>query len=221
MRACQTEPLATRHVNVDNTIELMRRLADRGAHLVFFSTSQVFDGTLPAPAEDDLRNPRNQYGAQKLAVENAITRFDLPATILRVGKVIGDRPTGVFEAWHRALAGGGSIQAATNLALSPVAVADVGVVARQLAGGRHRGIWHFAAADTVTYADAAQLLAEGVGQPSSRVVGEALTEAQVPSIYRLPNAQLACDKIVQAFGIALKPSREVLRGVFAAVASGV
>ena len=28
MRTCQNEPLATRHINVDNTIELMRRLKD-------------------------------------------------------------------------------------------------------------------------------------------------------------------------------------------------
>jgi dTDP-4-dehydrorhamnose reductase len=220
MRACQTEPLATRHVNVDNTIELMRRLADRGAHLVFFSTSQVFDGTLPAPTEDDAVNPRNQYGAQKLAVERAVAHFDLPVTILRVTKVIGDRPTGVFAAWHRTLAGGGSIQAATNLSLSPVAAGDVASVARQLAAGRQRGLWHFGAADAVSYLDAAQLLAEGIGQPSSRVAGETLTEAQVPSIYRLPNARLACDKLAQALGIALKPSRDVLHGVFAAAASG-
>lgn len=221
MRACQNEPLATRHVNIDNTIELMRRLADKGAHLVFFSTSQVFDGTTEAPAEDAVANPRNQYGAQKLSVERAIARFDLPAAILRITKVMGDRPAGIFEAWRRTLAGDGPIQAAINLALSPVAAGDVGSLARRLVAGRHRGIWHLSAADALTYVDAARLLAESVGQPSSRVVGETLTEAQVPSIYRLGNERLACTKIARTFGIAPKPAREVLGKLFATAASSV
>jgi dTDP-4-dehydrorhamnose reductase len=214
MRACQNEPAATRHVNVDNTIELMRRLAEGGTHMVFFSTSQVFDGSLEAPAEDAAVNPRNEYGAQKLAVERAIARFDLPAAILRITKVLGDRPTGVFEAWRRTLAGDGPVAAASNLALSPVAASDVGSLARRLAAERHRGIWHLGAADSLAYVDAARLMAESLGQPASRVIGEMLTEAQVPSIYRLANSRLACGKIARQFGIVPKLSRDVLAALF-------
>jgi dTDP-4-dehydrorhamnose reductase len=221
MRACQDEPLATRRINVDTTIELMRRLADRGAHLVFFSTSQVFDGESPAPAEDAVPNPRNEYGAQKLAVERAIARYDLPAAILRVTKVLGQRPAGIFAAWLTALGRPEPVRAATNLALSPVAVADVAVLARRLAAGRHRGVWHLSAADTLTYADAARLLAQRLGRPSAQVIAESLTDAQVPSIYRLGNAQLACEKVEQTFNIAPKSARDVLDAVFAAATAGV
>src|SRR5262245_11729809 len=42
MQACQAEPLRSRRINVDNTLNLMRRLAGRGTHLVFLSSSQVF-----------------------------------------------------------------------------------------------------------------------------------------------------------------------------------
>src|SRR5690242_17201411 len=35
MQACQEKPEASRRINVDNTLELMRRLAGRGTHLVF------------------------------------------------------------------------------------------------------------------------------------------------------------------------------------------
>src|SRR5258708_6292636 len=41
-RACKAAPGPTRQINVTATIELMRRLADRGTHLVFLSSSQVF-----------------------------------------------------------------------------------------------------------------------------------------------------------------------------------
>src|SRR5689334_22327349 len=69
MQACQEQPEASRRINVDNTLELMRRLAGRGTHCVFLSSSQVFDGETPAPAEDAETCPKNEYGAQKLAVE--------------------------------------------------------------------------------------------------------------------------------------------------------
>lgn len=215
---CRRDPVSTRGVNVDNTIELMRRLADGGTHMVFFSTSQVFDGTSPAPAEDGAANPRNEYGAQKLAVEQAITRYDLPAAILRVTKVLGERPIGTFERWRASLAGQGSITAASNLAISPAAAADVRSMARRLAAGRHRGIWHLGAADALTYVEAAPLFAESVGQPAARVVGEVLTEAKVPSIHRLRNERLACEKVVRTFGVELRLSRDVLTEFFARTA---
>ena len=53
----------------------MRRLADRGTHLVFLSSSQVFDGETANPTEEAATCPKNEYGAQKLAVEQAIERY--------------------------------------------------------------------------------------------------------------------------------------------------
>src|SRR5262245_1882972 len=78
MQACQGDPALSRRINVDNTLELMRRLADRGAHLVFLSSGQVFDGETPLPDEAAPTNPKNVYGAHKLAVEEAIERQALP-----------------------------------------------------------------------------------------------------------------------------------------------
>ena len=74
MQACQSDPALSRRINVDNTLDLMRRLADRGTHLVFLSSSQVFDGETPMPDEAAPTAPKNEYGAQKLAVEQAIER---------------------------------------------------------------------------------------------------------------------------------------------------
>ena len=108
MRACQEDPALTRQVNVANTIELMRRLADRGTHLVFLSSSQVFDGETANPTEEAATCPKNEYGAQKLAVEQAIERYQLPAAILRPTKILASHPVGVFKAWFEALRKGPS-----------------------------------------------------------------------------------------------------------------
>jgi dTDP-4-dehydrorhamnose reductase len=215
MRACQDEPVLTRRVNVDNTIELMRRLADRGTHLLFLSSSQVFDGETAGPAEDAPTCPKNEYGAQKLAVEEAIARHELPAAILRPTKILASYPVGVFKAWFDALGKGQAIQPATNLPISPVTVEDVARAAVLLAAGRHRGVWHLGASDEMTYFEAARLMAERQQLPQALVKGEALTEAQVPSIYRHRHATLSSRKIARALDMPLRSARDVLAMLFA------
>jgi dTDP-4-dehydrorhamnose reductase len=215
MRACQDEPVLTRQVNVDNTIELMRRLADRGTHLLFLSSSQVFDGETAAPSEDAMTCPKNEYGAQKLAVEQAIARHELPAAILRPTKILASHPVGVFKTWFDALAKGQAIQAATNMPISPVMVEDVARAAGLLAAGRHRGIWHLGASDEMTYFEAARLMAERQQMPLTLVKGEALTDAQVPSMYRHRHGTLSSRKIARALDMPLRGARDVLAMLFA------
>jgi dTDP-4-dehydrorhamnose reductase len=221
MRACQNDPAVTRRINVANTVELMRRLADKQTHLVFFSTSQVFDGEAPSPAEDAATSPRNEYGAQKLAVEEAIARHDLPVAVLRVAKVFGNHPAGIFKTWFEALARGNPVRAATNMAFSPVIVGDVARAAGLLAGGRHRGVWHLGARDEMRYFDAAQLMAGMQQVPLALVTGEAVTEAEVPSIFRQRHTTLSSEKIARTLDMPLRRARDVLEGLFAGVPPAV
>jgi dTDP-4-dehydrorhamnose reductase len=214
MQACQGDPVLSRRVNVDNTLDLMRRLADRGTHLIFLSSSQVFDGETPAPDEAAPTAPKNEYGVQKAAVEAAIDREALPAAVLRVTKVLADRPVGVFKSWFEALVQGRPVQAATNMALSPVMVADVAEAAQRLAAGRHRGIWHLGSSDDIVYFDAARLMAETRHLPVGLVHGEVLTEAQVPGIYRHRYVTLGCDKIA-GLPMPVRRARDILDTLFA------
>jgi dTDP-4-dehydrorhamnose reductase len=215
MQVCQSDPVLSRRINVDNTLDLMRRLADRGTHLVFLSSSQVFDGETPMPDEAAPTAPKNEYGAQKLAVEQAIERHVLPAAVLRVTKVLADRPVGVFKGWFEALAKGQPVQAATNMALSPVMVADVAEAAERLAAGCHRGVWHLGSSDDIGYFDAARLMAEMRHLPLSLVQGEALTETQVPEIYRHRYVTLSCEKIARTLPMPVRRARDILDALFA------
>ena len=216
MQACQEKPELSRQINVVNTLELMKRLADRGTHLVFLSSSQVFDGETPMPTEDTATCPKNEYGFQKLAVEQAIARDDLPAAVLRPTKVLADRPVGVFKGWFDSLSSGRPVKAATNMALSPVMVGDVADAAARLAAGRHRGIWHLGSRDDIGYFDAARLMAEMRSLPISLVEGEELTEAQVPAIFRHRHVTLGCDKIATSLGLPVKRARDILDALFSA-----
>jgi dTDP-4-dehydrorhamnose reductase len=215
LQACQDKPELTRRINVANTLALMRRLADRGTCMVFLSSSQVFDGETAAPAEDTPTCPKNEYGAQKLAMELAIDRHELPAAILRPTKVLADRPVGVFKGWFETLAKGQPVQAATNMALSPVMVGDVADAAARLAVGGHRGIWHLGASDDIGYFDAARLMAEIRHLPTSLVKGEDVSEAQVPAIFRHRHVTLSCEKIARSLGFPVKRARDILNELFA------
>ena len=214
MRACQDDPGRSRRINVTHTLALLRWLAERGTHAVFLSSSQVFDGETPDPDEQAATCPKNEYGAQKLAVEQSIAAEGLPVAILRVTKVLAAEPVGVFKAWFEALSRGRPAQAATNMALSPVTVSDVADAAMRLAVGRHRGIWHLSARDAIGYYDAARLMAQKCGLPASLVQGEALSENQVPAIYRHRHVVLASDKIARTLGMPVRAAQEVLDGLF-------
>src|SRR5260370_39594339 len=94
--------------------------------------------------------------------------------------------------------------------ISPVMVEDVARAARLLVAGRHRGIWHLGASDEMTYFEAARLMAERQQLPQALVKGEALTEAQGPSIYRHRHATLSSRKIALALDMPLSSARDLL-----------
>lgn len=214
MRACQNDPEGTRRINVDHTLEAMRRLADRGVHLVFLSSSQVFDGEVAAPAEDEPTCPKNVYGEQKVAVEQAIASELLSAAVLRVTKVLAPHPVGVFKGWFEALSKGTPITPASNMDLSPVMVADVARAALALGQGEHRGIWHLGSSDGIGYADAARIMAGIHGFPPNLVAAQAVTEGQVPTIYRHRHVTLRCDKIRRELGMPVRSARDVIDALF-------
>jgi dTDP-4-dehydrorhamnose reductase len=210
MRACEEAPSEAWRINVDATLALMRHLAAEGTHVVYLSSAQVFEGETPKPAEDAPRAPKNAYGRQKLAVEQAIEREGFPAAIVRVTKVIARKPDGLFRAWLDNLGRGEPATAATNLTLAPVATEDVASAAIRLGSEQCLGAWHLSSIDELPYFDAARQMAAIRGLPQHLLRGEAVTEAQVPAIYRRRFAALDGRKFAQRFDAPLRSARDVL-----------
>jgi dTDP-4-dehydrorhamnose reductase len=216
MQECERAPDAARLVNVENTLKLMRALAHAGAHIVFFSSGQVFDGEIPRPAETATRRPKNVYGRHKLEVEQAIAREGLPAACLRITKILAGVPVGMFRTWHAALSAGEPAVAAANMTLAPVSVEDVAQAAMRLGLERRLGAWHLSSADEITYVRAAQRMAEICGFPAALVRGEEVTEAQVPAAHRHRYAALDAGKLAATLGFPIRPAASVLDELFAA-----
>lgn len=214
MRACQADAEDSRRVNVDGTLQVLRSLSARGARGVFLSSSQVFDGETPAPAEECPTRPKNVYGAQKVAVERAVAVEGLPVAVLRVSKVLAERPVGMFKGWFEALGAGREIEAASNMTLSPVTVAEVAAAAFGLAAGGADGLWHLSAGDEIVYAEAARRMAEIHGLEADKVRAVPVSDAVVPAIFRHRHATLDSRKIERRLGLARRPSVAVLDELF-------
>lgn len=88
---CEREPAATQLVNVEGTRAVATAAALVGATLVVFSSEYVFDGTKGEYIEDDPPSPINEYGRQKIAVEE-IARVSGPHLVCRTSGVFGQNP---------------------------------------------------------------------------------------------------------------------------------
>lgn len=67
--ACQKEPKSTKYINVDATIEIINHLSERGTHIIFISTSLVFDGSTAFARPFDKKIPHAITVSRKLLLK--------------------------------------------------------------------------------------------------------------------------------------------------------
>lgn len=184
---CETDPTAWR-VNVERTILLAQMLRDRGAHLVFPSTTRVFDGAREAPGSIERPNPTCRYGQMKAEAEWAL--LTLGATVLRLGKVVALH-TEPFLSWRVALLSGRQA-VGYRATVAPVSI-DVAVDALwQLGSGYHPGVFHLTASRETTYAAIVEAMRAEYG-------GEAVAIEAPPGFPK--HAALDCRSLTRATGL--------------------
>jgi dTDP-4-dehydrorhamnose reductase len=124
---CRRERETSYLVNVTKTIGLLDDLARLGMKPVFISSSYVFDGETGYYSEESTPNPVNEYGRQKLEVEQYIAANLPGALVLRLDKIVGDNPhtQHLFSEWDRCLDEGRPITCIEGQVLSPTLAGDV------------------------------------------------------------------------------------------------
>ena len=157
-------------INVTNTLHLCARLTEAGCSIVFLSTSAVFDGKRPYPAETDPGCPITHYGQQKCEVENVLTAPEkMPdasgaVKIVRLSKVLVPN-TPLINGWRNSLSRGKTITPFLDLRLSPVSLPYVVDGLLKIGMLEQSGVFHLSGARDVTYADIAKGLAMRWGYP--------------------------------------------------------
>ena len=143
---CEKHPDLARAINEDVTAFLAEQSRDIGAKFVFISTDSVFDGATGNYVESDTPGPLNSYAAGKVRTEDAVSRLNPDALIVR-SYFYGHSPSGTRSLleWvlDRATAGN-VVPGFTDSYFSPISVHDFAdaldsAIAKDVTGFLHMG----------------------------------------------------------------------------------
>lgn len=155
---CEAYPAETALINVTRTIELARKLGERGAFIVFLSTNLVFDGNKAFPTVDDAPNPTTAYGRQKAEAEKFLRELGERVTIVRLTKVVHPAMSLLLD-WAGALRRREVIHPYSDMIFSPIPLEYVVRALQSIASRRTEGIIHLSAGMDISYASLAHSLA--------------------------------------------------------------
>lgn len=199
--ACRREPVATTRVNVQGVCALVENLVARGAFVIYLSSNQVFDGSVPYRLPDDPVSPVTEYGRQKAEAEHQISQWGDSVAIVRFTKVLG--PTDpLFSEWVKALQNGETIRPFSDMYMAPVPLSCAVSVLRLVAILHLSGILQVSGERDISYAEVAYLGARMLGVAQTLVQP---VEASQSGCYTEPvpaNTTLNIDRLKSALGIA-------------------
>ncbi|MFA6092455.1 MAG: SDR family oxidoreductase [Elusimicrobiota bacterium] len=187
--ACEQSPAETRRLNVEATLDAARSTLSSGARFVFFSTDYVFDGkTSGAYHEEDVPCPINEYGRQKLDVEQALGGMDGSWLVLRVSAVFGWElnPRNFTLKVLSVLREGGQLRCAQDQVYNPTYAPSLAQAADRLISSGAEGIFHLAGPQTVSRYEFARKAAEAFSLDGKRILGGRLSELLGPGIAPRP-----------------------------------
>lgn len=179
----ETDPEATRRLNVDVPGRLAAWCRHAGAWLIHLSTDYVFDGSAPPYAPSAATRPLNAYGRDKRDAEEAVRRQAPDAAILRVPILYGEtddlaESAATLVAAHLlALKPGATLRLDDWSTRYPTHTADVAVVLRQLVEHRAAdpsfgGILHWSGDEPLTKYGMGCVMADALGIPRERLLSD-------------------------------------------------
>ena len=205
--AAETDRATAERVNADAPGAMARAAAARGLPFLHISTDYVFDGNGRRPwSEDDPVAPLGAYGETKLDGERQVTAAGGPHAILRTAWVFSAHGKNFVKTMLRVGADRETLAVVDDQRGGPTPAADIAralfTIARAFHEGRGRsGIFHFAGAPSVTWADFAEAIFAGAALPRRPQVTRILTSAYPTPAKRPANSALNCARIKAVYDI--------------------
>lgn len=215
---CETDPEECRKLNVDAALAAARASIDTGARFVFFSSDYVFDGEKGSYSEADEPAPLNEYGRQKLEVEEALAKEGERVLVLRMSALFGWelKPRNFVLQVLGRLHEGRPVRAAKDQDYAPTYAESVAEALAVLLEKRESGLLHLAGPDRLTRMELAAAAAESFGLDKSRIEGVPLADLQQPDRARRPRRSfLDSSKAAGILGVPLTGVREALKDMAA------
>lgn len=188
-----------------------------GALLVHYSTDYVFDGSGEKPlAETDAPAPVNQYGAGKLAGEQAIQASGCRHLIFRTSWVYASRASNFLITMQRLIRSRDELSIVADQIGAPTSaelIADVTSVSirRVLTEPALEGLYHLAAAGETSWHGYAVFIAQWLERQAVSISVEPSAIKPIPTTeYPTPasrplNSRLDTRKLCDAFDVTLPP----------------
>lgn len=213
--ACDGDPQGSAHINVTQTLVLADRLMARGISVLFLSTNQVFDGTVPNVPPDAPHSPVTEYGRQKARTETALReRMEQgkPAAILRLAKIVSpDMP--LLRGWIDTLAAGKEIRAFSDMTMAPAETVMVAEAIAALMKDGPRGTFQLTGPRDVSYAEIGRHVAKRLGVDPAMVIEGSTADAGLPSGTSRMHTTLDSSLLRERFGLAAPDALSVVEAV--------
>lgn len=213
-------------VNGDSPGAMARAAAERGLPFLHVSTDYVFDGSGTRPwREDDPVAPLGAYGASKLRGERLVTEAGGQSVILRTAWVFSAYGKNFVKTMLRLGAEREALSVVDDQRGGPTAAADIAdalyTIARAFHDGQGTpGLFHFAGAPTVSWADFAEAIFAAGHLPRKPVVNRIPASAYPTPAKRPANSALDCSRILATYGISQPDWRKSLLDVIGELEAG-
>lgn len=197
---------------------LARAAGDAGIPIVQVSTDYVFAGDAPGYYhEDDPTDPHSAYGRSKLAGEHAVSASGARHAILRTAWVFSPGGANFVRTMlrlglERDTLGVVADQIGCPTHAGDLAQAIAAVTLALEAGKARQGVWHVANSGETSWHGLAMRVFERAAKHGRRIPQvNRLSTAQYPTpAHRPANSRLATGKLLDDFGIALRPWEEAV-----------
>lgn len=194
-------------VNAAAPAAMARAATARSLPFLHVSTDYVFDGRPGPPwSEADPPAPVSVYGRTKLAGERAVANAGGPHVILRTAWVFSAHGSNFVKTMLRLRTERESLSIVDDQRGGPTPARAIAEALIAIAGAFREGrgvpgLFHFAGAPTVSWADFAEAIFASAGPPTPRI--ERIPSSAYPVPARRPeNSALDCRAIAAAYGIA-------------------
>ncbi|UCD75216.1 MAG: SDR family oxidoreductase [Phycisphaerales bacterium] len=166
LKDCEQRPEMARLVNTKATADLADWCRQNDAHLIFFSTDQVFDGSEGSYSESDPPSPIHVYGRTKAEAEERVLESGATASVLRLSLVYGPSPGGQRSHHEQVLLAvrqNERLRFFSDEYRNPILAADVAAVVVELAAMEGLGLLHLAGPDRMSRVDFGRAILRAFG----------------------------------------------------------
>ena len=205
-------------LNADAPAAMAHACAAHGLPFLHVSTDYVFDGTGDAPwTEDAPGDPPNAYGRTKLAGERAVAEAGSHHAILRTSWVFSAHGANFVNTMLRLAETRDRLTIVADQIGGPTPAAGIAAtllaMARAMQNGQGGGLYHYAGAPAVSWADFAR---EIFAQAGRAVTVEDIPTSAYPTPATRPlNSRMDNSRTEQVFGITRPDWRAGLRDILA------